>query len=59
MARVAGLKSRALPARFYGDPAAVVDELREARVIEWRKKRRRIKAAMAKVRFGKREGDRR
>lgn len=52
-------RSRALPARFYGDPAGVVDELREARVVELRKKRRRIKEAMAKVRFGKRQGDRR
>ncbi len=53
------LRSRALPARFYGDPADVVDELREARVVEMRKKRRRIKAAVAKLRFGKRAGDRR
>lgn len=53
------MKSTALPRRFYGDPAEVVDELREARVVELRKKRRRIKAAVAKLRFGKRAGDRR
>lgn len=53
------MKSTVLPARFYGDPANVVDELREARAIALRKKRRRIKAAVAKVRFGKRAEDRR
>lgn len=52
-------RSRALPARFYGDPANEVDELIEARVVVRRDKRRRIKQAMAKVKFGKRNGERR